>query len=66
MTKVIQLLTLGEVADRTGLSLHTLRRWASERRIPVVKLGGRVLVGERELNRLIESRAIPARNDIGV
>ena len=66
MAKTIQLLTLGDVANRTGLSLHTLRRWASERRIPVVKLGGRVLVAEQELEKFIESRSIPARRDIAV
>ena len=62
----IKLLKLDEVADRTGLSLYTLRRWASERRIPIVKLGGRVLVAEGDLHRLIESCSIPARRDIAI
>jgi excisionase family DNA binding protein len=57
---------LREVATRTGMSLKTVRRWASERRIPVVKLGRSVLVDERDLDRLIESRRIPARADIAV
>ena len=49
------LLTLPQVAERTGLSIYTLRRWASQRRIPIVKISNRVLVTERDLAKLIEA-----------
>ena len=39
-----KLLNLQEAADRLGLSLHTARRWASQRRLP-----GLVLVGTRAI-----------------
>lgn len=62
----VKLLGLAEVAERLGLGLSTVRRWASERRIPTVKLGGRVLVAERDLARLIADRTRPARSEVAV
>lgn len=62
----VKLLRLSEVSEVLGLSLHTVRRWASERRIPIVKIGRAVLVDERELGKLIEARSIRARSDIAV
>lgn len=59
-----RLLGLREVAERLGLSLHTVRRWASERRFPTVHLGGRVLVKEMDLEQLIEKHSCPARQDL--
>lgn len=62
----IKLLGLREVATRLGLSLHTVRRWASQRRIPIIRLGGRVLVSEKDLARFIEAHRLPARWEIAV
>jgi len=59
-----RLLGLDEVAGRLALSLHTVRRWATMRRIPTVKLGGRVLVPERELDKFVEARLRAARSDL--
>lgn len=59
-----RLLGLDEVAARLALSLHTVRRWATMRRIPTVKLGGRVLVPERELDKFVEARLRAARPDL--
>ena len=59
-----RLLGLDEVAGRLALSLHTVRRWATLRRLPTVKLGGRVLVPERELDRFVEARLRAARSDL--
>ena len=56
----VQLLALDEVADRLRLSLHTVRRWASVRRLPIVKLGRRVLVSENERLKLVDARTVPA------
>lgn len=61
-----RLLGLREVAERLGLSLHTVRRWASQRRLPVVKLGKRVLVAERDLERLVKENRVEAREEIAV
>ena len=66
MERPRRLLGLREVAERLGLGLSTVRRWASTRRIPTVRLSRRVFVEERDLERLIESRHEPARTDIGV
>ena len=49
-----QLLTLNMVAERTSIALGTWRRWASSRRIPTVAIGGRILVEEVELDKLVE------------
>jgi|GEM_PF-5729460 len=61
-----RLLNLSEVAERTGLSLHTIRRWASLRRLPIVKISNRVFVTERDLDRLIESWRRDARSELAV
>lgn len=61
-----RLLGLREVAERLGLSLHTVRRWASQRRLPVVKLGKRVLVAEKDLEKLVAENRVEARKEIAV
>ena len=52
-----KLLTLPEVADITRLALTTIRRWAWEGRLPVVRLGRRVLVRGSDLERWIAQGA---------
>jgi excisionase family DNA binding protein len=54
----VQLLRLEEVAERLSLNLHTIRVWASQRRLPIVKIGGAVRVKESDLEELIESRRV--------
>ena len=66
MTSQLKLLPLRVVAEVTGISLHTLRRWASQHRIPVVKMSNRVLVAEKDLAQLIEERSVPARREVAV
>lgn len=61
-----RLLGLREVALRLGLSLHTVRRWASQRRLPVVKLGKRVLVAEKDLDRLVQDNSLPVHSDLAI
>jgi excisionase family DNA binding protein len=56
-------LTLAEVASRLTVSLHTVRRWASERRIPTARLGRTVRVPEAALEHWLTSKAEPARDD---
>lgn len=62
----VKFLRLPEVAERLGLSLHTIRRWAAERRIPVTKMGRAVLVSETELAKFVEARTQRPRSDVSV
>lgn len=59
------LLPLERVAEILSLSLHTVRRWASQRRIPTTRVGRRVLVREADLRRFIDEHSQDARSDIG-
>lgn len=52
------LYTYAEAAERLRLSIFTLRRWVSEKRIVHVKLGGRVFFTRAQLARIIASRAV--------
>jgi excisionase family DNA binding protein len=46
-------------AARLGVRPVTIRMWAAARRIEKVKLGRRVLIPEREIERLIAENTIP-------
>lgn len=61
-----KLLTLPEVAERTSMSLDTIRRWASQRRIPTVRLSNRVFMTELDLHRFIEARRCEPNRTIEV
>ena len=47
----------------TALSLKCVRRWVSQRYLPVTKLGRRCLVSEAALQRWLASRTEPVRDD---
>jgi len=50
-----RLLTVEEVAQRTGLSVHTLNQWRSQKRHFVyVKLGRRIFYVARDVEAFIE------------
>jgi excisionase family DNA binding protein len=53
--------SVDDAARYLGLQPSTLRRWIYERRIPVVKLGRRVLVKAGVLEELIQRGERPAR-----
>ena len=53
-----KLLRYPEASRYLSIAETTLRRWASEKRIPHIKIGGRVLFDIQELNRFIESARI--------
>lgn len=48
----------------TGLGERYIRRLRSERRIPCVRIGGRVLFDPDDLDRLIEAHREPALNGL--
>jgi excisionase family DNA binding protein len=65
-----KLFTPQQAADALNLSLSTIRRWVSKRRINIVKLGrgrgGRNMIPETEVDRIIDAHRIEAREDVAV
>jgi len=58
-----RLLTATEAAEYLGVAESTIRGWASQGRIPKVKIGGTALRFDvKELDLLIESDKFPARD----
>ena len=54
-----RLLTVDEAAERLSVSpAYVRRRLIFERRIPYVKLGSKVRIGELDLERFIESKVV--------
>ena len=57
-----RLLRIKEVSERTGLSVHTLYKMVSQRRIPFVKLGGALCFDPEKLDQWIkQSTVMPLR-----
>lgn len=48
-------LTVKDAADLLRLSEKTLYNWASERKIPFLKVGGKLLFDEEALERFLEN-----------
>jgi excisionase family DNA binding protein len=57
-------LKVREVADALGLSVHTIRAWIAGRKLAHVRLGRAVRVLPAEIERLLLSSAVPAREDL--
>jgi excisionase family DNA binding protein len=55
------LLSVEEAAHALSISIHTLRAWVSQKRIPYVKLGRRVLFQSEHLQAYIDSHSVPVR-----
>lgn len=53
-----QLFNVQRAAERLGISVFTLRTWVSQRRIPFVKLGRRVLFNPDDLDRMIQANTV--------
>lgn len=48
-----QLVNLKDAAEELKVSIHTLRSWIYQRRLPHVKLGRRVLLRREDLESLV-------------
>jgi excisionase family DNA binding protein len=49
-----KLLNLKEVSESLKVSVHTVRLWTYQKKIPVVKLGRRCLYRENDLEKFVE------------
>lgn len=56
-----ELLDLREGAKELRLSIHTLRSWVSQKRIPHVRLGRRVLLRREDLEEMINKSVVMPR-----
>lgn len=59
-----RLLDAAAIQERMPLSIRTIRAWLSEDRLPTVRIGRRVFVDEATLDRWIEAKMRPAREDL--
>ncbi len=58
-----ELLNFREGARELKVSIHTLRAWAYQKRIPVVRLGRRCLLRREDLENLINRNLIKAKEE---
>jgi excisionase family DNA binding protein len=58
-----KLLTIQEAADSLGISVWTLRGWAYAGRISSHKLGKRLMVSQKELDRILAETERPRLKD---
>jgi excisionase family DNA binding protein len=63
MTK--KCLSIVEAATYLNLSVHTLRKWVSYRKITFIKLGDRILFRVSDLEKLLEQNLIQPRRKAG-
>jgi excisionase family DNA binding protein len=55
------LLTLKEGAEQLRLSIHTVRAWVFQKRIPFVRLGRRILLRREDLEEFVRRNLVEAR-----
>lgn len=58
MTELIELLNLREAAGELRLSIHTVRAWVSQKRIPFVRLGRRILIRRQDLEEIVNENLV--------
>jgi excisionase family DNA binding protein len=61
-----RLVSIGEAANRWGVSPLTVRYWIQHRKIVSHKLGGRRLIPISEVERLIKASRQPAKQEMFV
>lgn len=62
----MRLLRMPEVAKCLGVSEVTVRRWAWQGKIPVVRISRLVMVSEKDLDKLIDARTKPPRKGMAI
>jgi excisionase family DNA binding protein len=58
-----ELLNVKEGAQELRVSIHTMRWWIYQRRLPHVKLGRRVLLKREDLENFIERNVVKAKKE---
>ena len=58
-----ELLNLKEGAKEMKISIHTLRAWIYQKRLPVVHLGRRVLLRREDLEAFVNKNVVRAKDD---
>jgi excisionase family DNA binding protein len=56
-----ELIDLKEGAKELKLSIHTLRAWTYQKRIPFVRLGRRILLRREDLEALVNEHLVEAK-----
>lgn len=56
-----ELLNLKEGARELKLSIHTLRAWIYQKRIPFVRLGRKVLLRREDLEEFVSKNVVEAK-----
>lgn len=59
-----ELLNLREGAKELKLSIHTLRAWIYQKRLPHVRLGRRVLLRKQDLEELVNKSVVEAQEKV--
>ncbi len=54
----MELLNVQQSARELNVSVHTLRAWISQRRIPIVRLGRKVLLRREDLEDLVSRNVV--------
>jgi excisionase family DNA binding protein len=57
------LLNVRECARELNVSPHTIRAWAYQRRLPVVRLGRKVLFRKEDIEAFIKRNVVGAKNE---
>jgi|SoiMethySBSTD1v2_1073268.scaffolds.fasta_scaffold696279_2 excisionase family DNA binding protein len=52
-------LRAADIAELTGMSVRTIRRWIADEILPSIKLGGARLVARADLDRLLSPSPMP-------
>lgn len=59
-----ELLNLREGAKDLKVSIHTLRSWTYQRRIPFVRLGRRILLRREDVEAFVNKNVVEAKQNI--
>ena len=60
---VTELMNCEEAAAYMRCSKHTIRAWAYQRKLPVVKLGRRTLFRKEDIEKFISKGVVEAKED---